>query len=174
MYDQQHSTDNFLLLISSQSKTILESWGSNFWMVHLLAIINYRDCSHTAFAGLKMAILGSFRRILTLSRGPTPSYIDHYLSRFVLISEGSEIRGKWAEIRRWADQNNAWSRSTASAQLSTDANYRHTDKHLRLVMTLIAVCCRPTYAVYLQYRLLIYCWNTADCSVHCAYTVYTL
>ena len=35
-----------------------------------------------------------------------------------------------------------------------------------------SVHCRYTaaYAVYLQYRLLIHCWHTADCSVHCAYT----
>ncbi len=35
-----------------------------------------RDCSQRAFAGLKLAILDLFWRILTLSRGPTPSYID--------------------------------------------------------------------------------------------------
>ncbi len=34
--------------------------------------------------------------------GLPPHILIHYLSRFVLISEGSEIRGKWA------DQNNAW------------------------------------------------------------------
>ncbi len=38
-----------------------------------------RDCSHRAFAGLKLAILGWYRPILTLSRRPTPSYI-HPLS----------------------------------------------------------------------------------------------
>ncbi len=39
-----------------------------------------------------------------------------------------------------------------------------------------SVHCRYTapYAVYLQYRLLIHCWHTADCSVHCAYTACTL
>ncbi len=41
VYYQQHSTDNFLLPMSPQSKTTLESWGSNFRMVHLLAIIKY-------------------------------------------------------------------------------------------------------------------------------------
>ncbi len=39
-----------------------------------------------------------------------------------------------------------------------------------------SVHCRYTaaYAVYLQYRLLIHCWHTADCSVHCAHTACTL
>ena len=40
--------------------------------------------------------------------GGLPRHISiHYLNIFVLISEGSEISGKWEEIRRWADQNNA-------------------------------------------------------------------
>ena len=34
--------------------------------------------------------------------------MNRFTGGIVLISEGSEICGKWAENRQWADQNNAW------------------------------------------------------------------
>ena len=43
------------------------------------------------------------------------------------MSEGSEIRGKWAEIHRWADQNNAC--GTIIGQFSAIFDILHSSWH---------------------------------------------
>ncbi len=75
----------------------------NFFMyvenVQTIVQTHIRVDSDGEFPGLKTTVFGHFWTVSGAYKRHTPYILVYFLPRFVLISGGSKIRGKSAEIR---------------------------------------------------------------------------